>query len=221
MRLAISSTLEEYLEHIYRLEYRYGVAKTKQLAERVGVSLGTVTNTIDVLKQKQLVLHEPYKGVKLTKTGRRIALQVLRRHRLSECLLTNILDVDWSKAHYHACRFEHVVTEGLTSSLAKALGYPKTCPHGNPIPTSSGLIPKDASQPLTSLNNGERGIIVKIIDEKEDVLQYLMTLNIIPGTPIEVVEQAPFQGPITLAIDNQKVPISRELASIVWIQKVE
>lgn len=221
MQLAISSALEEYLEHIYRLEDRYGVAKTKQLAERVGVSLGTVTNTVDVLKQKQLVIHEPYKGVKLTKPGRQIALQILRRHRLSECLLTNFLDVNWSKAHHYACRLEHAITNDLTKSMMKALGHPTSCPHGNPIPTSCGAIPEETSQPLTELNKGEQGVVVKIIDEQEDFLQYLMTIHLIPGTPVEIVEHAPFEGPITLSINGQNQAISRDIAAIIWVRKVE
>ena len=130
----VSSTIEEYLEQIYRLEKEYGVARTKLLAERVGVSLGTVTNTIKTLERQKFVTHESYKGVKLTKNGQRIALDVIRRHRLSECLLSNFLKIDWSRVHDYACKLEHAIT-GLTKPLEKVLDHPKTCPHGNPIPT--------------------------------------------------------------------------------------
>jgi DtxR family Mn-dependent transcriptional regulator len=215
----ISPATEEYLEQIYRLEEEHGVARTKQIAEKVGVSLGTVTNTIEALKQRHLVLHEPYKGVKLTEAGRRIALTVLRRHRLSERLLTDFLNIEFSKVHDHACRLEHVITSDLAKSLEKALGHPKTCPHGNPIPTMCGGIVEEASHPLGNLDKGAASVVVKIVDERSDLLEYLSRLNLIPGAHIRVVEKAPLNGPITVMIDGKQHPLSRHIASLVWVRK--
>ena len=215
----VSPTIEEYLESIYRLEEEYGVARTKLLAEMVGVSLGTVTNTVDALECQKLVTHEPYKGVKLTEAGRKIAVDVIRRHRLSERLLTDFLNIDWSRVHDHACRLEHAITSDLTKPLEKALGHPETCPHGNPIPTMCGAILEEESQPLEDLDEGEKSVVAKVVDERQDLLEYLMTMNLVPGAHIEVVEKAPFNGPITVKIGGQKHPLSRKIASIVWVKK--
>jgi DtxR family Mn-dependent transcriptional regulator len=215
----VSATTEEYLEHIYRLEEEHGAAKTKLLAEKVGVRFGTVTNTVDALECRDLVTHKSYKGVKLTKAGRKIAIDVIRRHRLSECLLTDFFEMDWSKIHDPACRLEHAITGDLTEPLEKALGHPKTCPHGNPIPTMRGRIREERSRPLEDLDEGEKGVLAKIVDERQDLLEYLMTIGLVPRAHIEVVEKVPFDGPITVKVNRQKHPLSREIASVVWVRK--
>src|SRR3990170_7716439 len=102
----VSATVEEYLEAIYRLEESKGSAKTSELAQRMKVAVGTITNTVESMENQSLIVHEPYKGVKLTSKGRKMALDVLRRHRLSERLLTDVLQLDWSKAHDEACKLE-------------------------------------------------------------------------------------------------------------------
>jgi DtxR family Mn-dependent transcriptional regulator len=218
-RQIVSPTVEEYLEQIYRLEKEWGVAKTGHIAEIVGVSLGTVTNTIEALKHQQLVTHEPYKGVKLTDAGLRIAVDVIRRHRLAERLLTDFLKLDWSSVHEHACRLEHAITDVLTKPLEKALGHPTSCPHGNPIPKACGGILEEASQSLVGLPEGGKGVVAKIVKENQEVLEYLLTINLVPGISIEVVEKAPLNGPITLLINGRRRPISRNLASIVWVKQ--
>ena len=215
----ISSTMEAYLENIYRLEQEYGVAKTKLLAELVGVSLGTVTNTITFLEKQSLVTHEPYKGVKLTETGRTIALDVLRRHRLTERLLTDILGIEWSKVHNHSCKLEHAITSELIKPLEKALGYPETCPHGNPIPKEDGELFKEELHSIVDLEKGTKGEVIRITREKKELLDYLLNLNLVPGSHIEVLEMAPFNGPITLKIEEEEHAISRKIASIVMIKK--
>ncbi|MBS7629459.1 metal-dependent transcriptional regulator, partial [Candidatus Bathyarchaeota archaeon] len=136
--VAPSSSIEEYLENIYRLQERDGVARTKKLAEMMNVTLGTITNTIESLERRRFVKHLPYKGVRLTKEGEKIAIDVIRRHRLVERLLTDILRMEWSRVHEVACKLEHGFTEELVMLIGKSLGYPKTCPHGNPIPTRKG-----------------------------------------------------------------------------------
>jgi len=152
----ISPTVEEYLEAIYRLGEKGEPARTSDLAEHLNVTLGTVTNTVENLEKQQLVTHEPYKGVRLTDKGQKIALDVVRRHRLSERLLTDILRLEWSKVHDAACKLEHVFAgKELSEHLEKALGNPKTCPHGNPIPTDSGELREENSEPLTDFARGE------------------------------------------------------------------
>jgi len=129
---------EEYLQTIYRLEKQRGIARTGDIANLLQVALGTVTNTVDRLKKQELIIHRPYRGVTLTLKGRRIALNIIRKHRVSERFLTDIVKMDWSDVHDAACRLEHAMTEDVINPLEEVLGNPKTCPHGNPIPTKNG-----------------------------------------------------------------------------------
>jgi len=219
MSKEVSIITEEYLEGIYRLQEKRGVAKTSELVKLLKVAPGTVTNTVERLEREGLVTHEPYKGVKLTEKGRKIALQVMRRHRLSERLLTDILHVKWDKAHKAACKLEHAITDDIAKNLEKALGHPKTCPHGNPIPTQFGGIFEEESEPLTNLNPREEGIIVKITEEESDLLKYLAKLGLMPGKSIGVVEKAPFNGPVTVKVDETDRALSRKVASIIKVKK--
>jgi len=215
----VSSEAEEYLEAIYRLERKTGSAKTMELVRQLKVVPGSVTNTIENLERRGLVTHEPYKGVKLTEKGRKLALNVLRRHRLAERLLTDVLHLDWSEAHDAACKLEHAFSDNVIKPLEKALGHPKTCPHGNPIPTKYGGIFEEKSEPLTNLNPQEEGTVVKIMDEEPDLLQYLATLGITPGTSIKIVEKAPLNDLITVEVDGTNHGLSRKVASIVEVRK--
>lgn len=219
MDAKITDVTEEYLESIYRLQQSQGVARTSALVNMLNVAPGTITNTIKRLERDHLVTHEPYKGVKLTDTGRKMAIDVLRRHRLSERLLTDILNLDWGTAHEAACKLEHGLTENVTTHLERLLGHPKTCPHGNPIPTANGEIIEEKSEPLTQMNIHENGIIIKIEHEEPAILQYLATLNLRPQVPVEIIEKAPFRGPITLSIDGNTHAISRSIAEKIWISK--
>ena len=216
----ISSTTEEYLEAIYKLQERNGAAKTTRLAEQLKVALGTITNTIESMEKQSLVIHEPYKGVKLTARGRKMALDVVRRHRLSERLLTDVLRLEWSKAHDAACKLEHVFADKeLSRPLDRALGHPKTCPHGNPIPTETGKLTEEQSEALSNLNRGEKGTVVKVTDERPDMLQYLATLGLMPGASVEMEEKAPFNGPVMVKVMGASYALGREVASVIWIKR--
>jgi len=216
----VTAAIEEYLEGIYRLQERSGgAARTGDIVKLLQVAPGTVTNTVERLEKEGLVTHAPYKGVKLTKKGRKIAIDVIRRHRLSERLLTEILRVKWSEAHQIACRLEHSFTGDLVKKLEKALRHPKTCPHGNPIPTQCGGIIEEKSEPLTNLKPKEKSALVKITDEKQEILDYLNNLGLLPEALLEVVEKAPFNGPITVKINGKKQALSFELASIIYVRK--
>jgi len=215
----ISAVIEEYLECIFKLQEKSGVARTNDIVKSLGVVPGTVTNTVEWLEKEGLVTHKPYKGVKLTEKGRKIALQVIRRHRLSERLLTDILHMKWDKVHDAACKLEHSITDEIIKPLEKTLGHPKTCPHGNPIPTKCGGIIEEESQPLTALNEREQGTIVKITEEKADLLRYLDTMGLVPGASLEVVGKAPFNGPITIKVGRTNRALSREVASIIKVKR--
>lgn len=216
----LSATIEEYLEAIYRLEEKKGSAKTGDIAKELNVTLGTITNTIESMEKQRLVIHKPYRGVNLTRKGRKIALDVIRRHRLSERLLTDILSLEWSKAHDAACKLEHAIADkDIIEPLEKALGKPKTCPHGNPIPSESGKVVEEKSEVLANLGNGEEGIIVKVTNEKPELLQYLVTLGLVPGANVQIEEKAPFNGPIMVKVMGASYALGRNVASVIWVKK--
>jgi DtxR family Mn-dependent transcriptional regulator len=174
---------------------------------------------VERLEKGGMLRHEPYKGVKLTDKGRKIALDVIRRHRLSERLLTDFMRVDWDKAHDAACKLEHGMTNDVIKKLEKALGHPKTCPHGNPIPTACGGIIEEKSEPLSTLRSKESGVVAKIKDETPEVLEYVATLGLLPGASIEIVEKAPFDGPVTIKVGGANHALSLSMASIIWVKR--
>jgi len=219
--IEVSNVVEEYLEVIYRLQEKSGVARTSELVKLLNVAPGTVTNTVERLEKESLIIHEPYRGVKLTEKGRRIALRVVRKHRLSERLLTDFLSLEWEKAHDAACQLEHGISDEIAKKIEKALGHPKTCPHGNPIPTECGGIIEETSQSLTKLNLKKKGVIIKITNESPELLQYLNTLGIKPEVSLEVVEKAPFNGPLTVRVDGKDHALSREIAALIKIRKTD
>lgn len=213
----ISPVVEEYLECIYRLEEKTGMARTSDIVKTMGVVPGTVTNTVEWMEKKGLVAHKPYRGVKLTEKGRKVALQVVRRHRLSERLLTDILHMEWGKVHDEACRLEHGMTEEVTTPLEEALNHPKTCPHGNPIPTKHGVVVEEETRPLEELKAGEESRIVRISEERAELLNYLGELGLMPGVPVKVLKKAPLGGPITVAVGSASHALSPAMASIIRV----
>jgi DtxR family Mn-dependent transcriptional regulator len=215
----VTEVVEEYLEGIYRLQEKSGVARTIDIVKVLQVAPGTVTNTVERLEKEGMLRHEPYRGVRLTDKGRKIALDVIRRHRLSERLLTDFMRVDWDKAHDAACRLEHGITNDVIKKLEKALGHPKTCPHGNPIPTACGGIVEEKSEPLSTLKSEESGVVAKIKDETLEVLKYIAALGLLPGASIEIVEKAPFDGPVTVKVGGANHALSLSMASNIWVKR--
>ncbi|MCX8176141.1 MAG: metal-dependent transcriptional regulator [Candidatus Bathyarchaeota archaeon] len=217
----VSPVIEEYLECIYKLEGKHGVARTRDIVNMLRVVPGTVTNTVKWLEKNKLITHQPYKGVKLTEKGRKIAIQVVRKHRLSERLLANILRIEWEKVHELACKLEHSLTEEMIKPLEKALKHPKTCPHGNPIPTKHGDIVEEKSLPLTNLNTGSRGVVTKVAEESRDILRFLRKIGIFPGALIEVLEKNPVDGSTMVIVGKNRHSLSHLMASIVHVKQVK
>lgn len=219
--IEVTSITEEYLEAIYRLQERNGSAKTNEIVRVMHVAPGTVTNTIERLERESLLVHEPYRGVRLTEKGRSIALQVLKKHRLCERLLTDLLGVEWDKSHDAACKLEHAVSDELVKKIEKALRYPETCPHGNLIDTESESVAQEKSKSLAEMEVGEKVLITKVADEKSDLLRYLGTLDLRPGSSLEVVEKAPFEGPITVRLSGRTHALSLQIASMIKVRKIK
>lgn len=210
---------EMYLKTIYNLEQKMGSAKTGDVARILEITPGSVTNTLEMLESKGLVARSPYRGVKLTENGRKIALSVFRRHRLAERLLIDTLHLDWTTAHEEACKLEHAISESLAASIEKVLGEPHVCPHGNPIPDETGLVQPIDGQPLSDLHGGDSATVSRIPDENAKLLRYLSGLGMMPGTMIKVEEVAPFGGPMLVKVGETSYPLGHEVAAEVYVRR--
>lgn len=217
METSLSPEAEDYIETIYKLQKRNGLAKTKELAQAMHVVPGSITNTIEHLESHGLVTHEPYHGVKLTREGQRIALDVIRRHRLAECLLTDVLKAEWANVHEDACKLEHALTKNVANLLDKRLGYPKCCPHGNPIPTENGEVKEHPCVALTEADVGENYFVCSIVDEKHTNLQQLAKAKIKPKTEVQVIECNAEH--VILNVEGKECCLSRGLAANVLLIK--
>ena len=223
--MRLSSEAEEYVEAVFRLEEAYGVARTMDLVRVLRVSPGSVTNTLGCLEKRGLVVRKPYRGVKLTDEGRRVALKILRKHRLAERLLTDFLKMPWSDVHEVACRLEHAMDDELASAIDKALGRPEVCPHGSPIPSSNGTIKQQKAIPLTRLEANRESVVVRITDEEREKLRFLARQGLKPGVTVSVVEQKPSAVKISVfdaeGRSRRTVALKREVASTIWVKQLK
>lgn len=182
-----SASIEDYAKAIYALEGRHGVASTTALAERLEISPPAVSAMVKKLAALGYVTHVPYRGVRLTDEGRRVALEVLRHHRLLETYLVEELGVPWDRVHAEAEVLEHVLSEGLEERIAAKLGEPTHDPHGDPIPAADGTVVEPETVALDALATGDRGRFVRVSDSDPKLLRELARLGIRPGDELEVV----------------------------------
>lgn len=192
-----TSAVEDYAKAIYALQSRgAGPVTTNALAERLGVTPASASGMVKRLCELGLVEHRPYHGVTLTDDGRRVALEVLRHHRLLELYLTESLGVPWDRVHDEAEVLEHVLSEELEELIAAKLGDPTHDPHGDPIPTRELTIDEGSTVGLQSLEVGMRGVFTRVSDSDPDMLRFLADRGIAPGDELEVTDKQPFDGPL-------------------------
>ncbi len=193
----VSSAIEDYAKAIYALELREGDAvSTNALAERLGVTAASASGMVKRLGELGLVEHQPYRGVALTPEGRRVALEVMRHHRLLELYLFQSLGVPWDRVHEEAEVLEHVLSEELEELIAAKLGNPTRDPHGDPIPTRELTIDEGPSRTLQALEAGARGTFTRVSDADPEMLRFLAERGIAPGDGFEVIDKQPFDGPL-------------------------
>ena len=190
-----SEAVENYAKTIYAIQHRSGTVTTNAIAERLGVTAASASGMIKKLDSLGLVSHVPYKGVKLTEDGERLALEVIRHHRLLELYLAESLDVPWDRVHAEAEVLEHVLSEELEELIAAKLGNPTVDPHGDPIPTADLVIDERPTSSLADLSPGARATFVRISDSDPEMLRYLAERGVALGDELEVVERQPFDGP--------------------------
>jgi DtxR family Mn-dependent transcriptional regulator len=191
----ISDAVENYAKAIYAIQQRSATVTTNAIAERLGVTAASASGMVKKLGGLGLVSHEPYKGVKLTQAGERVALEVIRHHRLLELYLAESLDVPWDRVHAEAEVLEHVLSEELEELISAKLGHPTVDPHGDPIPTADLVIEERPTSALADLAAGARATFVRISDSDPEMLRYLAERGIAPGDDFEVIDKQPFDGP--------------------------
>jgi DtxR family transcriptional regulator, Mn-dependent transcriptional regulator len=214
-----SQAVQDYAKEIYGLERRSeGPVTTNALAERLGVTPASASAMLKKLDGLGIVAREPYHGVRLTKKGERIAMEVMRHHRLIELYLAEALELPWDRVHDEAERLEHAISPELSDLIAIKLGNPTHDPHGDPIPTRDGHIEEGDTVSLDSLAPGERGTFVRISDANPEMLRYLSSRGIAPGMDFEVVEKQPFEGPLVLRFGNREHAIGGSLGHAMRVE---
>src|SRR3954467_8548029 len=215
----VTSAVEDYAKAIYALESREDTAVSNNaLAERLGVSAASASAMVKKLAGLGLVRHEPYKGVRLTSDGLKVALEVLRHHRLLERYLAEELGVPWDRVHDEAEVLEHVLSEELEELIAAKLGYPTRDPHGDPIPTPDGRIEESPTEALHDVEPGCSAVFVRVPDSDPEMLRYLAARGIKPGDDFEVVEKQPFDGPLFARFGSEVHVIGGALAAAMRVE---
>lgn len=222
-----SPAVEDYCKAIFALQSRGQDApvSTNALAERLGITPGSVSAMLKKLDGEGLIARVPYRGVHLTPAGRRVALEVIRHHRLLETFLAEALDMPWDRVHAEAEVLEHVISEELEGLIAAKLGDPTRDPHGDPIPSAELELDDDAQvgRSLDSLAAGEEGVFVRVSDSDPAMLRYLSERGILPGDRVRVTERQPFGGPlmVSLAGDAREQAIGDQLARVMRVALIE
>ena len=215
----ITLSEENYLKAILSINLdTSNLVSTNEIANLLDTSAASVTEMIKKLQEKKLVIYEKYKGVELSKSGNKKALEILRRHRLWETFLVNKLDFSWAEVHDVAEQLEHIKSEKLTNKLDYFLNYPKFDPHGEPIPTKDGVIPITNRITLNEMNINSKGIIMGVSLDNKEFLDHLTRINISIGTKVQAVDRIAFDQSMKIKINSTVEHISQIIAQNILIK---
>ncbi|MBC7246997.1 MAG: metal-dependent transcriptional regulator [Actinobacteria bacterium] len=209
----------DYLKHIFRLQQASSPVSTTALAESMGLAPSTVTDTLKKLSQKGLINYTPYHGITLTPEGEKMAVKAIRRHRIVERFLTDMLGFEWHEAHEEALPFENQISEEVERRLFVALNRPKVCPHGYPIPSKVEDVRVEETT-LYSLEPGERAEVISVKDDEPELLQFMASLGIKPGVRIRVITKDPFKGPLQAVVGRNRRTVGWHLANSIYVRKL-
>ncbi len=215
-----SAAMQEYLAEAYRLAYYQHddpYISTSALAEVMGVSAPAVTRMVQRLKEAGYLEHEPYRGVFLTPEGEREALMNIRRHRLVEVFLVGVMKFGWHEVHDQADDLGVAVSDAVVERMERMANYPRRCPHGEPIPTADGRMPRVIDAPLNEAEPGSDLVISRVSTHDMDKLEYLGELGLKPGRRFTLISRAPFNGPLQLQLDDRTQMIGHELAGVLRV----
>ncbi|HEX6132846.1 MAG TPA: metal-dependent transcriptional regulator [Longimicrobiales bacterium] len=210
--------VEDYLKAIYQLSEQGAAVSTSAIAERLGVAAGSVTGMLKRLSEAGLVEHTRYYGARLTADGASNAVRTIRRHRILELFLVDVLGYTWDRVHEEAERLEHAVSDELIDRMAAVLGEPDADPHGAPIPAAGGQFHEQQFPVLADLEPGTIATLRRVPDEDPAALRYLAELQLRPGAELEVIDVAPFNGPLRVRINGIEQVVGRELARQVKVE---
>ena len=211
---------ENYLKAILSLSIQSGeLVSTNEIASEINTSAASVSDMLKKLQEKDLIIYTKYKGVSLNKKGERIAVNILRKHRLWETFLVRKLDFNWDEVHDVAEQLEHIKSERLMDKLDSFLNFPKFDPHGEVIPTKDGEIPKTDRIPLSEIEENSKGTVLGVTLDDSSFLQYLNKLEIQIGTEIEIFDRIDFDKSVNISINNKKQNISNQVAKHLLINK--
>lgn len=214
----LSQQMEDYLKTIYLLQEKsQSGVNTNAIAAALSITPASVTGMVKKLAELKLVRHAPYQGVELTKTGEKVALEVVRHHRLLELFLTESLGYSWDQVHAEADKLEHIISEEFEDRIAARLGDPHVDPHGDPIPAKDGTLIAVQQQSLIDLAAGQSAHITRVTDGNPELLRYAATLGLRPQVRVALIEAEPFGGSLHLRIGKTEHSIGRELASQIFV----
>jgi DtxR family Mn-dependent transcriptional regulator len=214
-----SESIEDYIKAIFQLGKNGDLVQTSAIADRLEVRPASVSNMMRRLATLGFLVHEPYHGVKLTKEGELLARRMVRRHRLIERFLVEVLDYPWDKVHEEAERLEHAVSPRFMDRLDKLLENPSTDPHGAPIPASDGTMDESAHPALVELRAGDTACVRRVRDGDGDLLRQFGQLGIRPDALIEVLEANDEEGTMVLRVGGKLRRLDHAAASGVFVEK--
>jgi DtxR family Mn-dependent transcriptional regulator len=216
-----TQSVEDYLKAIYKLQGDEETVSTSALAARVRTTPAAVTKMLRHLQKLKLVTYAPYHGVRLTDAGERIALEVIRHHRLLERYLMEALGYDWDEVHDEAERLEHVISEDFEARIDRLLGHPTACPHGDPIPGPDGSVPRRVETALADQRAPAELIVQRVRDNDPRLLKYLKERGLFPGTAITLLEQEPFEGALIVRIGGETIRVAHQAAQGVFVTTLQ
>lgn len=218
--MVLSQSVEDYLKTIYKLQADGEPASTTKIAEAMNVSSASATNMIKRLADMRLVKYQSYKGASLTESGKKIALEIIRHHRLLELYLLEVMGYSWDEVHDEAEKLEHHISERFEDKIADLLDHPTYDPHGDPIPSKEGIMPQMEVEALTEVKEGHRYIVSRVRDQDPELLRYLEKIGLQPGVRLIIQSKAPFEGPITVHIEDSKQVLGFDMARHILVAEL-
>lgn len=219
--MTVSPAMRRYAAEIYRLQQDFEQVSLSLLSSHVEASAQAISTMVKRLNKSGYLVHEPYKGVRLTADGEKIAMPSLRRHRLTEVFLVKVMQYDWASAHELSDVFERGVNDELEDRIDELAGHPTRCPHGEPIPSKTGILPQVKDEPLVNVPSGSECIVSRVRTHDSDKLRYIAEIGLVPGKPFHLLSCAPFKGPLRLEMKPHDHIIGYELSQSLWVEVIK
>ncbi|MDD8018845.1 MAG: metal-dependent transcriptional regulator [Bacteroidota bacterium] len=215
-----SEQIENYLKNIYKLSANESKVTTSSLSEKLQISPASVSEMIKKLAEEGTLTHTPYKGVELTEEGKKLALQIIRKHRLWEMFLVEVLHFGWDEIDHEAERFEHIMSDKMEEKIDHVLGHPLIDPHGDPIPTKDGKIYCSMSYPLDEAKEGSTVKVLRVSDSNSEMLQYISSIGISLNKEILVKQKMKFDNSMLITIDTKDINISATITQNIFVESM-